>query len=430
MNENTSPSSRPSAMIVNAAVRWATSILWIVLVVALVLLVALVFASRFVGGEIITGCVAALGAVASVLLIRRLPFKNFGRLAAGYTLLLFVLYYFAHDDSALRQPPRIAPAMSDSPGAKESYAVLMRYGKQQALSHAFRPPIPSGAQSAAGRWKPADPEWRTWITANRAEIESGWNKLEPVRSWWAELNAFAHVADLTPPRSDADIPAFQPVRAVYQHGCGIASLHAIDGNEAAAIDTLLPILELSRKLQPASRTLVRSMIGIAGEKMALETAAFILNTTSVSAENRERLAKALHKNIPPAEAARRLVTMEYEWVAAALSSPDIRDFPVGESLPRWTHHAVPHVAPIIYNPRRTLNLYGDMVVQMQERAGNRVTADIDALTAVSLEIPRFGYKNIAGLALLKIITPNYNKILETHWKSEDLRLALQQRLQS
>lgn len=87
------------------------------------------------------------------------------------------------------------------------------------------------------------------------------------------------------------------------------------------------------------------------------------------------------------------------------------------------------LAPIIYNPRRTLNLYCDMILEMQNRAVRRDGGDIDA-AAKLLEVPPVHFKNFAGPVLLTMITPAYNKILENYWKTEDLRTALQERLQA
>jgi hypothetical protein len=92
---------------------------------------------------------------------------------------------------------------------------------------------------------------------------------------------------------DAEIIAFQPFRAHYQHACAIASLQALDGHGDAALATLLPILEVNRKLEPSSRTLVRSMLARVGQRMAIETAAFVLDTTAVSPDSRARFASAL-----------------------------------------------------------------------------------------------------------------------------------------
>lgn len=66
---------------------------------------------------------------------------------------------------------------------------------------------------------------------------------------------------------------------------------------------------------------------------------------------------------------------------------------------------------------------------MQKRAISREGGDIDAVALLLLRAPRFNYKNFAGSALLRIIKPTYNNILKSYWKSDDLRTALQQRLQ-
>jgi len=78
-------------------------------------------------------------------------------------------------------------------------------------------------------------KWLEYITANRAALEADWEILAPQRRWWAELNAFERLGDLTPPRWDFDIISFRVWRTLSQHSCAIASLQALDNQGDAAI---------------------------------------------------------------------------------------------------------------------------------------------------------------------------------------------------
>jgi hypothetical protein len=128
-------------------------------------------------------------------------------------------------------------------------------------------------------------------------------------AWWSELNGFTRIGDLTPAKLDAEIIAFAPIRSIVQHSCAIASLQAIDGQGAAAVETLLPTLEVGSKLEASSRTLVRSMVAIVTQKMALETAEFVLNT-EVSPAGRARLAMAIEASRGGETAVRKLIGVE------------------------------------------------------------------------------------------------------------------------
>jgi hypothetical protein len=85
---------------------------------------------------------------------------------------------------------------------------------------------------------------------------------------------------------------------------------------------------------------------------------------------------------------------------------------------------------ITFNPRRTFNLYGELVVELQNLAVRRDAGDIDAEARRFLEQRWPSFKNFTGTLLLSWITPAYKKILENYWATEDLRLALHGRLQT
>lgn len=430
MHPNPPPAPAPVATTSHSALRLARSVLWMTFGVCLALLVVLAIAFACLGGGILAGIVAVLAATVLIPGIRRLPGNAWTRLVVGYAVLACVVIYLADDDAAVRRPRTIEAAAPKFPGAEQSYEVFMRYGKAHPLGRDFQFRTSQKFTQGPGAWKPKDPQWTAWLTSNRAELESGWAKLEPLRSWWAELNAFDRIGDVTPPRSDAEIIAFQPVRTLYQHACAIASLQALDGNGDAAIESLLPVLEVSRKLEPSSRTLVRSMLARVAQKMALETAAFVLDTTTVSPAARARFASALTGGIAGEHGARRLVVVEYEWAMVCLNTPDIHVLTFGEDTPGWVRRCLLPLGPIIFNPRRTINLYGELTVELQNMATRRDAGDIDAELRRFLEKQGMRFKNFAGPLLLSWMTPGYRKILENYWATEDLRLALHGRLMS
>src|SRR5262249_29850801 len=146
------------------------------------------------------------------------------RLGLGYAGLAAVFIYLAVDDANVRRPQTLENFSPSFPGAEQSYTVLMRYGKNHPLGHDFRFSPPQKIWQGKGVFMPKDPEWKNWLLTNRADLENDWEQLEPVRQWWAELNAFERIGDLTPPEVNAEIVAFSPIRAFAQHACAIASL--------------------------------------------------------------------------------------------------------------------------------------------------------------------------------------------------------------
>lgn len=354
----------------------------------------------------------------------------------GYLLLAPVYAYLATDDPVLRHPLSVEELSPSFPGAEKSWEVLMRYGINHPLGKGFK-----GVPWEYSYYSPEDPKeyesFRKNLLKDRAQIEANWAKLAPERAWWAELNTFDRIGDLTPADWSSELIAIPPVRSVSQYVCPIAALQAIDGHGDAAIDTLLPILEVARKLEPSARTLIRPMVARVIQKITMDTAAFVLETTPVSGEARERLSAALTGGTRGEAGARRLIAVEY----AFHSSSDPESNHLGNilfSMNKFDWHgprqllrkALNAVGPFVYNPRRTFNQYGDLIAETQELAAVRQEermAEREKQFVDDLKRPRF--KNIGGALVLSMDFPPFHKVLENYWKREEQRDALAARLE-
>jgi hypothetical protein len=341
-----------------------------------------------------------------------------------------VLAYLAVDDPTIRRPVTIEEIAPAFPGAEKSFEVLMRYGSRHPLAKNFREPSrrwrnPPAVNESLDADKPEP--YRRWLLNHRADITADWEELAPVRAWCSELNSFDRIGDLTPARPDAELPSFQVQRAVSQYACYIASLQALDGNGDAAVDTLLPILQVSRKLQPSARTLLRQMIATVIERLAMSTASFILDHATLSPSARARLFEALAVPGGGAAGARRLIAVEAAQYTAIVSQQSLPDI-VAIKYP-WLSRMLRVLSPLVYNPRASFNLYNSVSAEMQDLAGNRQLDQFEALQKRSAEDdfrPRF--KNLSGRFLLKRSTPVFSKIVSSYWKTQDMRAALLERL--
>jgi hypothetical protein len=300
---------------------------------------------------------------------------------------------------------------------------LMRYGRSHPLAQNFK-------EAYRTYPIPADPDhydqFRKDLLTNRAVIEAKWTALASVRAWWTELNAFERIGDLTPARPDAELVSFKPIRAVTEDACAVAGLQAIDGQGDAAFATLLPIFEVGRKLEPSSRTLVRAMMARVLQNVALQTAAFVLDTTTVSPAARARFAAALAGGTGGETEARRLIAIEYAF-SSSEANLDSSLFLGEQSI--WSHRTLDLISPFLYNPRRTINLYGDLMADQQELAAFR---EVDKLVLRKnqflKEMNRPRFKNIMGPVQLSMRVPSYDKVVYFYWRNEDLRSALAVRL--
>ncbi|MEY2881940.1 MAG: hypothetical protein RLZZ15_4320 [Verrucomicrobiota bacterium] len=371
------------------------------------------------------------------IILRRKKMEFTRRLAVGYAAALPVLTYLAVDDPVLRHPLTLDEFAPAFPGAEKSFGVLTRYGKSHPLGRDFK--APNRIFTKGALVSPDKPDaWAQWLADHRADITADWADLAPVRAWWDELAAFDRLGDLTPGRVDAEIMAFAPVRSYSQHAAAVAGLLALDGRGDEAFATLQPLLEVSRKLEPSARTLVRFMIARVMQRLALDAANFVLDRTPVSAAARARFAAALAGGSGGEAGARRLIAVEY-----AIGLETFRDLQLGDFIQFYAAehfkagdfrrdlpvHGLNVLSPLVFNPRHTFNLIGDLSAQRQELAARREAAKIgehDKAFFAGAGRPRF--KNLGGALFMRQSTPALVKVTESYWKIEDLRTALRARL--
>ena len=242
-----------------------------------------------VSEHLVVSGLAAFLIVASALLVplaalgfcsRRgwLRWPQFTVLALG---ILATFAYLMWDDPAVRRPltmDELSPAL---PGDEATFRTFLRYAKNSPAANAVKSPkLLVG--SATGDIVTKPDQWARFLRDHRAEIETEWAALAPVRAWWDELADQPRIGDLTPPNPSAPILAFQPVRLYSQLAVAVASLQALDGHGDDAMATVVRLYDVARKLEPNSRTLVRSMIAKVIQKMALQTGGFVLNHAAVS----------------------------------------------------------------------------------------------------------------------------------------------------
>jgi len=368
--------------------------------------------------------VAFIVLVPTTLLVAmwRFRLRSWWWVGGGWLVVAPILAYLATDESTLRHSVSFAEITPAVPNAEKSFSVIMRYGKAQPATLAFGTPktYPSGFPDPVD--KPA--EWRAFVLAHRASLEAEWAALAPQRAWWAELNTFETIGDLTPPGASSELISFPVFRALSQRAWAIATLQAIDGHGDAAIDTLLPILQVGRKMQPAARTLVRQMIGVVIERVSTRTVRWVLDNATVSPAARARLTTALAGGAG-AMGARRIVTVDYLQSTATLLNEPLGDFVNATDRHPSLRIALNLISPFVYNRRATANLFGDHILELQDLAARRELTQFARRQDEFLNQdarPRF--KNFIGAFVINQTIPAYRKVLETYWKTEDDRFAL------
>ena len=423
----TEPVSSPASKLANFALRLLRAVLLLVLcgtIAVLFLLAAFaaidpIRATDSAAVKRAAPIAVAIGALLPVLLLwlaYRLRLRSWWWLGGGWLLVAPVLVYLATDEPAVRRPLTMEEVSPPFPGAAESYAVLHRYEKNSPATKALKLSTLNLPRDPA-----AMPEF---AAANRARIETIWADHAPLLAWYDELNAFDRIGDLGEASLDAPIPAFAPHRAVAQVARLKSALLTLDGRGDEAIATVLPVLEVTRKLQVHSRSLVRSMIAQASRNTALDAAEFALARTAVSPEMRARL----HTAIGPAfgeAGVRRLFAIEYAYWA----SGSITSFYIGTGkLPAIFRVPLEFSTPVFINPNRTINLMGDHMAELQDLAARRLPLVGRHETALKgHDLP---FKNLAGAVLLATGHMSYQRVVDSYWKLDDRCAALRARLEA
>lgn len=379
-------------------------------------------ASPVIVGAFVLGAISLAGAL--VWYGRRLSWRM---LALGGVAVAPVLAYLAMDSPQLSRPIKLEEFSPAFPGAEVSYQVLMRYGKQHPGGRDF-----VGSKLTWVAYEAEKPDaWIQFVTANRSVIEAEWQKLGPVREWWTELNAFDRLGDLTPAHPNGEIIAFAPVRMLSQRACAIATLQMLDGRGDEALATLLPLIEVARKLQPSARTLIHYMMAIAIERMTLQTVGFVLDRATVSPSARARLAAVLARPGGGEAGARRLMLVEYVFSSNFYLARSLGDCLATMVDLSWLRHPLNYLSPFVYNPRATFNLYAQVATDEEEIVARRELEKLGPRLQRFVEVDaRPGFKNLAGAILLWQVIPMHQKVATAYWKAQDDRAALLARVQA
>ena len=374
-------------------------------------------------GWLTIGLIVLLPTLLLVVMVR-FRLRSWWWVGGGWLIVTPILTYLAVDDAKLVKTATIEQISPAFPGAEESYAVLMRYGRDTTAARSFNPPSSIRRIVLNPDRNPAD--WHAALVNNREQIESDWAALAMQRAWWDELNSFDRIGDLTLPNPDADIPSTLVFRTMSQWGWAMAGLQAIDGRGDDAIDTLIPILQVGRKLQPSARTLVRMMLGITIEAGSMRTAEWILDHAEVSPAARARLAAALQGS-EGQRGARRLIMAEYAMeVGYYADLPFVNLVQVQNVVSRTLLQVL---RPFIFNQRATANLYTRQAYINQELAASRTLNSKRPVSAYRPpgSIPP-SFKNYMGSLIINNISFNPSNAVASYWKNEDDRAALLARL--
>ncbi len=384
---------------------------------------------------VVTILVIALAGPLTILVVcHRRGWLRWPQLTALWGAALGTMVYLAWDDASIHRPLTMEELSPALPGDEVSHQIFLRYAKNSPAALAVQPlKLNVGLSTNDIMAKPE--KWEKFLRENRAGIEAEWAKLAPVRAWWDELAAQPRIGDLIPTSASAPILAFQPPRQYSQVAVAIASLQALDGRGDEAMATVTRLYTVARKMEPNARTLVRTMIAKVIQRMAMQTAGFVLDHAKVSPAAQAAFAAELSAAAGGPAGARRIILIEYAFFQPVFTDFIRHDESAGlieEGPERIFQKALRSFGALLVNPNATQNIVGDRYYAMAALAEQRRFGELEAKKDPINRDFMDGYsiKNLGGRIFADLAMPAVSKVVKTYWDIEDQRAAMLARLKA
>jgi hypothetical protein len=430
---NTNPADVSGAPVsVSPFRRLVALLVWLALAVVVVQ-AAVAVGSRLhglPGGAI--GAVLAMVAVA--LIAHRHPLGTWTRVAVLAVLVAPGWIYLSTDEAALLPTPIPPLPVAPTGAERASYETTLRFALrpgtrpvQEFMSPKLEVPLPFGRPGA----------WADYFAKHGVKAHAAWQANTVGREWLQALDAVPEIADLTPQRPGAMIMPFRPWRETVGLEVTEAMRLAAAGHGNEAVDMIVPVIRVCRKLQANSRTLVRFMSARVALDRAMAGVRFMLEKSPPDAAHRQALIAVLAAGEDGAAAIERAM-----WIESAYW-PTLMELTPG---PGWARYL-----PTLLHRCRTCNAMTRHTAQIAALAARRDVTGIEALQQQQLnaragsfgfrsptgqmqlmELPGknapIAFRNPLGELLLTLATPAYGRLVASYWKIEDERLGLLGRL--
>ena len=342
-----------------------------------------------------------------------------------------VYVWMGWDDPAFTHPLTLADLGPLPPaGAEESSSLTLRYSAAPGQSGGLPFKEPKLTIKIYDH-DPRNPEaWPKELLDHRVEIDAAWEALAPARDWFAAMDRFELIGDQSTARFDAPIIKFLPFRTTIRLACARATLLATDGKGDEAVAVLLPYLRVCFKLEPASRTLVRSMVARSGLGTTMRTASYIAAHSPVSPERKAQLAGVLEGKGDPAVLARRLLLIEYARAYEEVFNN--RDFKFGRLVSGQRGDGSGFVVGLgngldrlLFLRRASANLQAKLTYTTADLAAKHdLKGFADQGSLLLRQMNNAPLKNTGGVLAAVLMLPSYQKVMEHFWTVEDNRVKL------
>jgi len=250
---------------------------------------------------LIAGLPSIVLGIVSLFLISKSAGKLKGKpfAIAGITISVLLMsgwYLWSLDAPPIPNDYTIADLRSAPPDCNPSYELLMNLSEQE-----YPPAAPKIGLTAhdvnviaqvSEVIKERDYSQITLLLrANEHNINGAWNNAKKGRHVISKLNTFPQIADLREPDLDAEIRFMRNLRLLVHLYKSYVCLEAERGNSQSAVNELIELDSVFRKLSVNARSTTTKLACIGGLANTIITASFIVNTPQTSTDSLQLLAQ-------------------------------------------------------------------------------------------------------------------------------------------
>lgn len=387
---------------------------------------------------------AVIFGIVSLFKIKKSPGQLRGKALAiaGITIpiiFVLILILWSFDADPIPEDYTIADLRSAPPECARSYELLIDISEEEE----YPPDAPSiglSAQDVNIIYQVSDAIKETdysgiieALKENKERIYQAWENGKKGRDIIEELNTFPEIADLTEPDLEANIGFLRNIKILAYLYQAYVYLHTEQDNSQIAINELIELDSVFRKLSVNTRSTVTKLVCYAVLNVAIRTANFITNNPQTSQEVLELLAEHFTPLTKEQVSLRNPVISEYLMFKKTLDTKSGK------------HYSLPKTPFLKRNSSlRLYKNYCDNWINVIEQSQEPKKPELSVWPSVypdwivvSIDsegkVPWiYTAYNPIGSILVRLLTPAMEKVLEINTKqqvhSDLLQIVLNKRL--
>jgi len=346
------------------------------------------------------------------------------------------LTWLSHDDPRGYTPQSSEPfATKDSKGFRVLVWMVPDVPGSRLKERNDAKPLANGL-----RLPPTNVQWAGYIAEHRDEIIAAWEG-DKLGDEWVSALVGAEPCGLVSDQVKTSMLRFSVVREVFEIRYLFACVAFADGKSDEAAQIIGTSVCALSKLSRGGGTMVNEMISAVLLKRSYLTLNYLLDSTSFSLERRHQLLVALKEVLGGAEVCKLMFNAERffahetipDKVTSELSQTLSSDLFLDgiHPLTRWAVGSA-HIARFLINPRGAGRRYDQALQQISQAGQKRKMEEMGRLLARAKEsrLDTFRLKDPLGRLFIVSSLPAFEKVVNSMWEIDDLRLDLIKRIEA